>query len=77
MPIFNKHVERLTVDYIPDFGISATALLSQIARDRALVALDLWGEGGLEFAMNIAAVGFGAFRWLIWDFSPCAADAIG
>ena len=53
MPIFNKRVERLIVAYIPDFGISATALLSQIARDHALVALDLWGEGGEEFAMMV------------------------
>ena len=35
MPIFSKQVERLTVAYIPDFGISAIALLSQIARDHA------------------------------------------
>jgi hypothetical protein len=53
MPIFSKRVERLTIAYIPDFGISATALLSQIYRDRALVALDMWGEGGEEFAMMV------------------------
>ena len=61
MPIFNKRVERLIVAYIPDFGISATALLSQIARDHALVALDLWGEGGEEFAMMVD-MGFFALR---------------
>jgi hypothetical protein len=58
-PKFNRQVERLTCAYLPDFGIAATTLLSQIVSNPPPLAVNLWGDSGEEFAMMVK---MGLFR---------------
>lgn len=50
---FGRRIERLTIAFIPDFGLAATTLLSQLLRDRAILAVGLWDGTGEKFTMMV------------------------
>ena len=50
---FEKQVERVSVAYIPDFGIAASMMLMQLEEHRTTFVLDLHSEDGDDFAMMI------------------------
>jgi len=50
---FEKQVERVSVAYIPDFGIAASIMLMQLEEYRTTFVLDLDSEDGNDFAMMV------------------------
>jgi hypothetical protein len=53
-PEFEKQVQRVSVAYIPDFGIAASAMLRQLLkRYRTTLVLDLDSEDAEDFAMMV------------------------
>jgi len=52
-PVFEKQVERVSVVYMPDFGIAASMMLMQLEEHRTTFVLDLHSEDGDDFAMMI------------------------
>jgi hypothetical protein len=52
-PDFEKQVERVSVVYMPDFGIAASMMLIQLEEHRTTFVLDLHSEDGDDFAMMI------------------------
>jgi hypothetical protein len=57
---FGRQVARLTLLYIPDFGISAAIVLHELWKNYVAAVLDLWGDedsGAIEFVM-MAKLGF-------------------
>ena len=50
---FKKQVERVSVAYIPDFGIAASIMLMQLEEYRTTFVLDLDSEDGNDFAMMV------------------------
>ena len=50
---FEKQVDRVSVAYIPDFGIAASVMLMQLEAYRTTLVLDLHSEDGNDFAMMV------------------------
>lgn len=57
-PAFEKKVSRLTCSYMPDFGISATLLISRLGKEFVSISIPMADEGMVEAAMM---VGMGFF----------------
>jgi hypothetical protein len=51
---FQKQVDRVCVAYIPDFGISATLIITELRQYKTSLTIDLNTEEGESFAMMVA-----------------------
>jgi len=57
---FQKQVDRVCIAYIPDFGISATLIITELRQYKTSLTIDLNTEEGESFAMMVA-MGFFTF----------------